>query len=171
MTALLQWLFGTARFVPHGVCLLWRPDLVAIHVIADTLIALSYFAIPGAIWWFVRRREDLAAEHRRIALLFVAFITACGLTHVVAVVTLWQPYYGLQALVKAFTAAVSLTTACLLPFLVPKLLAIPSPAPCRAPTIGCGRRWMRTRRPCANCMTPASAWSSRWPTASRTSAS
>ena len=126
MTAVLQWLFGTARFVPHGVCLLWRPDLVAIHAISDTLIALSYFAIPGAIWWFVKQRPDLAAEHRRIAILFAIFITACGLTHVAGVVTLWQPFYGAQALLKAVTAVVSLATALALPGLAPKLLSIPS---------------------------------------------
>ena len=124
----LDWLFDTAKFVPHGVCLLWRPDLVAIHVVSDALIALSYFAIPGAIWWFVRRRTDLEPSHRRIALLFVAFITACGLTHVASIVTLWAPYYGLQALLKLLTAAVSLVTAGALPLLVPKLLVIPSPA-------------------------------------------
>lgn len=127
MISILQWLFGTAKFVPHGFCLLWRPDLVAIHVVSDSLIALSYFAIPGVIWWFVHRRTDLEPEHRRIARLFVAFITACGLTHVVAVITLWEPYYGIQALVKAWTAIVSVTTACALPFLAPKLLKIPSP--------------------------------------------
>ena len=127
MDSILGWLFGTARFIPHGVCLLWRPDLVAIHVVSDSLIALSYFAIPGAIWWFVRRRTDLEPEHRRMALLFAIFITACGLTHVASIVTLWAPYYGLQALLKAVTAAVSLATAAALPFLVPKLLKIPSP--------------------------------------------
>ncbi len=91
MTAVLQWLFGTARFVPHGVCLLWRPDLVALHVISDTLIAISYFAIPGVIWWFVRRRPDLEPAHRWLAVFFALFITACGLTHVAGVVTLWLP--------------------------------------------------------------------------------
>ena len=123
----LNWLFDTARFTPHGFCLLWRPDLVIIHVVSDTVIALSYFAIPVAIYIFAKRRLDLEPEHRRMAMLFAAFITACGLTHVVAIVTLWAPYYGIQALIKAATAAVSLITASALPFLLPKLLALPSP--------------------------------------------
>ncbi|OYX31096.1 MAG: hypothetical protein B7Y99_10845 [Caulobacterales bacterium 32-69-10] len=127
MTSVLEWLFGTARFVPHGVCLLWRADLVALHVVSDIVIALSYFAIPGVIWWFVRRRPDLEPAHRRMAVLFALFITACGLTHVAGVVTLWFPYYGLQALLKGLTAVVSLVTACALPFVAPKLLRIPSP--------------------------------------------
>ncbi len=126
MTA-LDWLFDTARFTPHGFCLLWRPDLVIMHVVSDTVIALSYFAIPVAIYIFVQRRLDLEPEHRRIALLFAAFITACGLTHIAAIVTLWAPYYGIQALIKAATAVVSLVTAAALPLLLPKLLALPSP--------------------------------------------
>ena len=107
----LNWLFDTARFTPHGFCLLWRPDLVIIHVVSDTVIALSYFAIPVAIYIFAKRRLDLEPEHRRMAMLFAAFITACGLTHVVAIVTLWAPYYGIQALIKAATSAARLSLA------------------------------------------------------------
>ena len=36
-------------FVPHGVCLLWRPDILALHVASDMLIGLSYFSIPVAL--------------------------------------------------------------------------------------------------------------------------
>ena len=49
MHAIIDYLFGAASFVPHGYCLLWRPDLVAIHAISDSLIALSYFIIPVGI--------------------------------------------------------------------------------------------------------------------------
>jgi two-component sensor histidine kinase len=124
----IDWLFGAASFVPHGVCLLWRPDLVALHAVSDVLIAGAYFAIPAAIWWFVKRRTDLKAEHRRIAVLFSAFIVWCGLTHVAGLITLWQPYYGVQALVKATTATVSVMTAFAVWPVLPKLLAIPSPS-------------------------------------------
>lgn len=127
MNGVLTWLLGSARFVPHGFCLLWRPDLVAIHVVSDALIAVAYFAIPWAIYSFVRQRSDLQSSHKGMALLFVAFIMLCGLTHVASIVTLWQPYYGLQALTKAVTALVSVATASALPFVIPKLLKIPSP--------------------------------------------
>ncbi len=127
MHGVIDWLFGDPGFAPHGFCLLWRPDLIALHVVSDALIALAYFAIPAAIWVFLRRRNDLQPSHRRIAVLFVVFITACGITHLVNILVLWQPWYGLQALAKAVTAAVSVATAAALPFLVPKLLQIPSP--------------------------------------------
>jgi len=126
MGPLSGWLFETARFIPHGVCLLWRPDLVALHVVSDAVIAASYFAIPIAIFVFARKRFDLEPEHRRMALLFVAFITACGLTHVAGIVTLWWPLYGLQGLIKGLTAVISVLTAAALPMLVPRLLSLPS---------------------------------------------
>jgi CheY-like chemotaxis protein len=29
-------------FVPHGYCYLWTPSLIGLHVVSDSLIALSY---------------------------------------------------------------------------------------------------------------------------------
>lgn len=129
---LIEWLFGAASFVPHGVCLLWRPDLVALHAVSDVLIAAAYFAIPAAIWTFVKLRTDLRPEHRRVAVLFSAFIMWCGMTHVAGLVTLWQPFYGAQALIKAATASVSVVTAFAVWPLLPKLLSLPSPSQLQA---------------------------------------
>ena len=124
---MLDWLFGAATFLPHGVCMLWRPDLVAMHVVSDALIALAYFAIPWGIAWFVKRRDDLTVEHKRVAILFAIFISACGVTHLLGIVTLWSPIYGVQAIVKAVTAFVSVLTALAIWPLLPRLLALPSP--------------------------------------------
>lgn len=126
MNWLIEYLFGAASFVPHGYCLLWRPDLVAIHATSDALIALSYFSIPIALMVFVRRRRDL--EYPWVFKLFGAFILMCGLTHVVGLVTLWQPIYGAQGLVKAVTAGVSVATAIVLWPLIPRALSLPSQA-------------------------------------------
>jgi len=59
MHEVIEYLFGAASFVPHGFCLLWRPDLVAMHAPSDVVIAASYFSIPMALAVFVRRRTDL----------------------------------------------------------------------------------------------------------------
>ena len=67
--------FSSAGFAPHGFCLMWRPDIVALHAISDLVIAAAYFSIPLAIITFVRRRTDLIPEHRRIAMLFSLFQT------------------------------------------------------------------------------------------------
>lgn len=126
MNDLLSYLFGAASFMPHGYCLLWRPDLVALHAISDGLIALAYVAIPVTIMTFLRRRPDIQGNSRKIAYLFVAFILACALTHLMALATLWWPAYGAQGLIKLVTALVSIATAIVAWRLLPKLLAIPS---------------------------------------------
>jgi PAS domain S-box-containing protein len=127
MESILTYLFGAAAFLPHGYCLLWRPDLVALHVVGDGLTAVAYLVIPAAILHFLRKRKDLEPAHHRMAALFVAFILACALTHLAGLITLWFPYYGLQGLLKAVTAVVSLTTAAFIWTLMPALLALPSP--------------------------------------------
>ncbi len=120
--------FSSAGFIPHGYCLLWRPDVLALHVVSDLVIAASYFSIPLAIAAFVRKRPDLAAEHRRVAVLFAVFILGCGLTHVFGVIVLWRPFYVEDGLIKAFTAIISLVTAAALWPMLPRLLRIPSPS-------------------------------------------
>ena len=48
------------NYIPHGVCLLWQPGLLWLHVLSDAVIALSYYTIPFALNWFVTKRRDLA---------------------------------------------------------------------------------------------------------------
>ncbi|WP_229714507.1 sensor histidine kinase [Aquisalinus luteolus] len=113
-------------YVAHGYCLMWKPWLVGLHGLSDILTALAYFAIPVAIFIFVKRRGDL--EMKNLAWMFVAFITMCGLTHVVGLITLWAPIYETEGWVKGATAVVSVITAIAIFPLIPKALAIPSPS-------------------------------------------
>jgi two-component sensor histidine kinase len=113
-------------FMPHGYCLLWLPELVGLHVASDALIALSYFSIPFALLHFVRRRQDLAFKW--IFGLYAVFILSCGVTHVLGIWTLWQPAYWLDGGAKAVTAVASVGTALLTWQLIPRALALPSPA-------------------------------------------
>ncbi len=122
-----EWLdeVSTSLYMAHGYCLVWKPWLVAAHAISDLVIAAAYFAIPIAIWIYVRLRKDL--ELKGLAVLFALFILLCGLTHLLQCAVLWWPIYETQAWVKAATAAVSLATAVVIYPLIPKALAIPSP--------------------------------------------
>lgn len=120
----LDWLFSTDPFVPHGFCLLWRPDMVWTHVIADAVVAISYFTIPVFLVTLVRRRRDLKFGWAFYA--FGAFILLCGTTHVMNIVAFWVPVYGLEAAIKIGTALASVITAVAVWPLLPKILALPS---------------------------------------------
>lgn len=116
--------FGSAAFVPHAVCLLWRPDLLVMHGASDLLIAMAYLTIPIVIVKAARTRPDLLDTN--VAKMFAAFITACALSHLAGFLTLWFPYYGLQGVIKVATAGVSLYTAYQLARMLPEFLALPS---------------------------------------------
>ena len=113
------------RFMPHGHCYMWRPDLLWTNVIADGLITLSYVTIPFTLLYFIHKRKDVPFDWMLAA--FGVFILACGTSHVMEILTIWQPYYWLSALVKVITAIASVITAILLIRLVPAALKIPSP--------------------------------------------
>lgn len=110
--------------MPHGMCLEWNPAVLWTQFSSDAIIALSYFIIPLALVVIVARRQDL--KFRSIFYLFGAFIIFCGITHVMAIIVLWIPVYGLQAIVKAATAIVSVLTAIIIWPLIPKICKIPS---------------------------------------------
>lgn len=118
-----------STFMPHGHCYLWQPDILWLHVGSDAAIALAYYSIPAALWYFVRKRRDLnTLQLNWIFILFGAFIFACGTTHLIDIWTTWQATYRLEGVVKLLTAVISLSTAVLLWPLIPKALALPSPA-------------------------------------------
>ena len=96
-----------------------------LHAVPDMLTALAYYSIPCTLLYFVLKRKDLVFSW--IFIMFGIFILACGTTHIMDVVTLWKPVYRLDALIRLFTAAVSLFTAIILWPLIPKALTMPSP--------------------------------------------
>lgn len=126
MVEFLKNLFASGPFIPHGHCYLWKPELVWLHIASDSSIALAYYSIPIALVYFVHKRQDLPFNW--IFLLFGTFIVACGTSHLMEIWTLWHPTYWLAGSLKATTALVSVYTALELVPLVPKALALPSPA-------------------------------------------
>jgi len=126
LQAVLAWLFDTNTLTPHGFCLLWRPDLIWSSVVADGIVAGSYFSIPVALTVFVIKRRDLAFPW--IFGLFSAFILLCGSTHIMEAVTFWVPAYGIETALKIATAIVSFATAVALWPMMPRALALPSVA-------------------------------------------
>ena len=130
MWAFFERLLDSSTLSPHGICLLWEPELIWLHVLSDSVIAVSYFSIPVALSIFVSKRRDV--DFGFIFWAFALFIMACGFTHVLSIITLWVPVYGVEGLIKALTAVASILTAVVLWPLLPKILALPSPSQLRA---------------------------------------
>jgi len=120
----------SSDFMGHGYCYLWQPGIVWLHAISDTMIALSYYVIPFALVYFVRKRRDLPFHW--MFLMFGVFIFSCGTTHLTEVWTIWHGTYRLAGAIKAITAASSVVTAALFVHLLPEAVALPSPAQLRA---------------------------------------
>jgi signal transduction histidine kinase/ActR/RegA family two-component response regulator len=129
MFEVLRNLFADPDFMPHGMCYLWRPDILSLHVISDALITLAYFSIPFTLLYFVHARKDL--QFTPVFVCFAVFIVACGTTHLLEIWVIWYPAYWLSGIVKAITAVASVPTAILLVRLVPQALQLPSPAALR----------------------------------------
>ena len=121
---MFEYLFGTAGFMPHGVCLLWRPDIVVMHLGADILIFLAYATITLAIHRFVARRPEF--RRHPIAWLSMAFIGGCGIAHLFGAVSLWWPAYGAQGMLKVAVALVSVAAAVAIWRAVPALANYPT---------------------------------------------
>ncbi len=129
MQALIDF-FGIKDLIPHGYCLSWSPVLLWLNVISDLLITLAYYSIPLILVHFLRRRKDV--PYPWMLAMFAGFIVACGTTHLLSAVTVWIPLYWLDGLVKGLTAVLSIATAVLMLWIIPKFLFLPSAAQLQA---------------------------------------
>ena len=121
----LNHLLFTGNYIPYGYCYLWQRELLALHIVSDSIIAMAYYSIPISLIYFRRQRKDL--PFRNIFWLFAAFIISCGTTHIMEVWTLWHPVYWVSGSLKIITAAISAYTAFALIPLVPQALTLLSP--------------------------------------------
>ncbi len=114
-----------ASFMPHGMCYLWKPWLIGLHLVSNGIIALSYFSIPIILVYILRKRADIPFNN--IFLLFAAFILFCGTGHAFDIWTLWHPNYWVSGWIRLLTALVSWATAIALGVKIPQILTLPSP--------------------------------------------
>ena len=116
---LLQYLTNNNQWMPHGYCILWTPSILWTYVISDALTTAAYYSIPTTLLYIAWHRKDIA--FRKIYLMFGAFILACGTSHLLSIILLWQPIYWLDAVIHAITALLSIGTAFFLIRLMPLL--------------------------------------------------
>jgi two-component system NtrC family sensor kinase len=103
--------FSDTNFMPHGHCYLWRPDILWMNALSDGLIFMSYMVISITLMIFLRRTPGL--PYRWVTSMFSSFIFLCGITHLMALIVIWNPLYFLDGLIKAITAAISIVTGIL----------------------------------------------------------
>lgn len=112
-------------YMSHSHCYLFNRGLILLHGWSDFFIGLSYVMISATLVYLVlRSRRELPFHWMMLA--FALFIVACGATHFMELWTLQavHPRYWLAGWLKLLTAFSSLTTALLLPPLVPKIRAL-----------------------------------------------
>jgi signal transduction histidine kinase/FixJ family two-component response regulator len=116
-------------YTPRSQCMNDENPVIWLNLISDAAIAISYYSIPLALIYFVRRRRDFTFHWLIVG--FAAFILACGTTHVFNIIAIWNPVYRLDGIVKAITGVLSILTAIAIWPLIPKALAVPSPSSLR----------------------------------------
>jgi PAS domain S-box-containing protein len=124
-----RWLLGSSG-LGSAAALPWgEPGPPWLHVAADATAGLAYLAIAVFFITFVRRRHDFG--FRPASALFTAFFLIGGAAYCGDLATLWWPAYGAFGLAGAGVAAISIVTAIVLWRLMPRVLALPSPAQVR----------------------------------------
>jgi PAS domain S-box-containing protein len=116
-------LLGIKDFTPPTHYSALSPLLIWLNAISDFLITLAYYSIPVTLVYFIRQRKDF--PYPWVVVLFAGFMLACGTTHLLSVLTIWHPLYWLDALFKSFTAIISVATAALMVWVIPRLLSLP----------------------------------------------
>lgn len=94
--------------IPRETCIA-DPVLLWSLILGNLAVALAYGLIPWGLWRI--HRAVPSAPFPRLGRLFVAFISLCGGTHLMAAAVFFWAIYYLEAAVMVATAAVSLTAA------------------------------------------------------------
>ena len=126
MDAILNWISASINYRPPDSRLTWQQDLVALHAISDVIIAMSFLAIAAGALWVVLHRLNVTRAQRSIAWLFTVCLFLAAAVQISEFITLWHPFYGVQAFVKAASAAVSVITVAFILPILPELVKIPS---------------------------------------------
>ncbi len=113
-----------STLIPHGACLLWKPELIWLNAVSDAMLAGAFFAAAFVVGLFVWRRRDLT--FRGVFGIFAIFAAICGITRLLAILTLWVPAHDIEGVTKGFLALISLGITAALLLSLPRILVLPS---------------------------------------------
>lgn len=89
--------------------------------VSDALITLAYFTIPTFMIIFGYRNE---IKSNNVIWLFMGFITACGITHLISIFNHTATQIYILGVAKFITAIISLLTACFMTKQLPRIAYI-----------------------------------------------
>ncbi len=118
-------LLDTSQFPARWYCGDWSQFHGWLYIGSDLAIWLAYFMIPMVMGYFLIQKKE-ALPFKGIFTLFIAFILACGLTHLIDAAIFWWPAYKLSALIRFCTALVSLGTVVALIRIIPQVTTLKS---------------------------------------------
>ena len=98
-------------FLPQLYCLNGNTWTLWIGVLANSIIALSYYGIAIGLYKLTQKKILGSIVPTMIWYGFSAFIFLCGTLHIIDVVVVWHPVYNLQNFISTLTASVSAITA------------------------------------------------------------
>jgi signal transduction histidine kinase/CheY-like chemotaxis protein len=114
-----------STLIPHGACLLWKPELIWLNVVSDAFVACAFFATAFVLALFVWRRR----RHVMFGVVFwvfAIFAALCGVTRLLSILTIWVPAYQIEALVKGLLAPISVALTAALLLMLPRILVLPT---------------------------------------------
>ncbi len=97
-----------ASLMPHAVCWAAAPKLVWTMVVTNAVTFLSYLSICITLLFLGRRTGRVIARDWAFFVVgFALFIVACGSTHLLEVITTWDPIFWVDAWTNIVTAVLS----------------------------------------------------------------
>jgi signal transduction histidine kinase len=114
-----------STLLPHGACLLWKPELIWLNAISDALFAGAFLATAFVLGLFAwRRGRDMLSMFRNGFWVFATFMTVCAVTRLLSILTLWVPAYGIESVVKVVLALISVGITAGLLLMLPRVLVM-----------------------------------------------
>jgi signal transduction histidine kinase len=108
-------MFRSISLMPHAVCWKADPQLIWTMVITNAITFLSYLTICLTLLSLARRtRKIMQRDWAYFVVGFALFIVACGTTHLMEVITTWQPFFWIDATANIVTAVLSAYIAAML---------------------------------------------------------
>jgi hypothetical protein len=114
-----------SMLIPHGACLLWKPELIWLNAISDAMVACAFFTtafVLGSYVW--RRRRDVM--FRGVFWSLAIFAAVCGVTRLLSILTLWVPAYGIEGLANGFLALISVALTAAMLLMLPRIMVLPT---------------------------------------------